>query len=93
MSLAASTRRRLVHALAGGNSIGLGVVSRSGGGSHSKKGLENDTTRKNKHIPVLDLLRHGQECLLDIGRVLSRSLKEGNRELVRELLQIESQYF
>lgn len=35
---------------------------------------------------VLDLLRHGQESLLDVGRVLGRRLEEGNVELVRERL-------
>lgn len=52
-----------------------------------KRGLENDAARKGKHIPVLNLLRHGQERLLNIGRVLGGSLKEGDRELVCELLQ------
>jgi len=60
----------LVYALAGSNGVGLGVVGCGGGGSHS----------------VLDLLRHGQERLLDISCVLRRSLEERNGELVCELL-------
>lgn len=35
---------------------------------------------------VLDLLRHGQESLLNVGRVLGRRLEEGNVELVGERL-------
>lgn len=39
-----------------------------------------------KDLPVLDLLGHGQESLLDVGRVLGRSLQERNAELVGERL-------
>lgn len=38
------------------------------------------------NLPVLDLLRHGQESLLDIGGVLGRSLQERNTELIGEFL-------
>lgn len=39
------------------------------------------------HSPVLDLLRHSQECLLDVGGILCRGFQERNRELVGEVLQ------
>ena len=38
------------------------------------------------NVPVLDLLRHRQEGLLDICGVLSRGLQERDAELVREFL-------
>jgi hypothetical protein len=37
--------------------------------------------------PVLDLLGHGQESLLDVGSVLGRGLEERNSELVGEFLR------
>lgn len=37
-------------------------------------------------VPVLDLLRHRQESLLDVGRILGRGLQEGNGQLVGEFL-------
>lgn len=37
-------------------------------------------------VPVLDLLRHSQESLLDVGSVLRRRLQEGDAELVSEFL-------
>ena len=40
---------------------------------------------------LLDLSRHGQESLLNVGSVLGRGLKEGNAERVRELLKGGSQ--
>jgi hypothetical protein len=42
---------------------------------------------KVRHVPVLDLLCHGQESLLDVGCILGGCLKEGNRELVGEFLE------
>lgn len=36
---------------------------------------------------LLDLSRHGQESLLNVGSVLGRGLKEGDAERVRELLK------
>lgn len=36
--------------------------------------------------PVLDLLGHRQESLLNVGGVLRRGLKEGNAQLVSEFL-------
>lgn len=36
------------------------------------------------YSPVFDLLRHGQESLLDVGRVLCGCLEEGDTELVGE---------
>lgn len=36
--------------------------------------------------PVLNLLRHGQESLFDIGGVLSGGFEEGNTKLVGESL-------
>ena len=38
------------------------------------------------YSPVLDLLSHRQERLLNVRRVLRRCLKEGNAELVCEFL-------
>ena len=38
--------------------------------------------------PVLDLLGHGQESLLDVGSVLSRGLEEWDIQLVGEFLII-----
>ena len=38
-------------------------------------------------LPILDLLRHGQEGLLNVRRVLRRGLEEGNAELVGKFLQ------
>lgn len=38
------------------------------------------------NIPVLDLLSHGQEGLLDIRRVLRRRFEEWDRKLIREVL-------
>lgn len=40
-----------------------------------------------RHAPVLDLLGHGQEGLLYVGRVLCRGLEEGDVELVGEFLE------
>ena len=37
--------------------------------------------------PVLDLLCHGQESLLDICRILRRSLKERDSKLIGKFLQ------
>jgi hypothetical protein len=37
-------------------------------------------------IPVLDLLRHGQESLLYIGSVLGRGFQEWNSQLIGEFL-------
>lgn len=37
-------------------------------------------------VPVLDLLRHSQESLLDVSGVLRRRLQEGDAELVSEFL-------
>ena len=48
----------------------------------------NDTQMRDL-IPVLNLLGHRQESLLDVGRVLRRRLQEGDGELVRELLQAD----
>ena len=39
------------------------------------------------NLPVLDLLCHGQESLLDICRILRRSLKEWDRKLIGKFLQ------
>lgn len=39
------------------------------------------------NLPVLDLLCHGQESLLDICRILRRGLKEWDRKLVGKFLQ------
>jgi hypothetical protein len=36
--------------------------------------------------PVLDLLGHGKESLLDVGGVLGRGLEEGDAELVGKAL-------
>ena len=47
-----------------------------------------DDTRMKDLIPVLDLLRHRQECLLDIRRVLRGCLKDGYRQLVRKFLHV-----
>ena len=44
---------------------------------------------KGDNIPVLNLLRHSQKSLLDVGRVLSRGLQERNGQLVREFLQFD----
>ena len=38
------------------------------------------------NVPVLDLLRHRQERLLDVGSVLRGSLQEWDRQLVGEFL-------
>lgn len=45
-----------------------------------------ETSRRRIHVPVLDLLRHCQERLLDIRGVLRRGLEEGDVKLVREFL-------
>jgi len=44
---------------------------------------------KRSDAPILDLLGHSQERLLDVGRTLRGGLKEGNVELVGEFLQCE----
>lgn len=36
---------------------------------------------------LLDLARHGEERLLDVARVLGRSLEEGNAEAVGKFLE------
>lgn len=41
--------------------------------------------------PVLDLLRHGQEGLFNIGRVLGRCFEEGDLELISKVLKDEFQ--
>ena len=46
----------------------------------------NDT-RMRDLIPVLNLLGHRQESLLDVRRILSRSLQEWDAQLVRKFLQ------
>lgn len=38
-------------------------------------------------LPVLYLLGHGQECLLDIGRILCRRLEEWDSKLIGKLLR------
>jgi hypothetical protein len=48
------------------------------------------STSPTLHLPVLDLLGHGQEGLFDIGCVLGRGLEEGDAELVRKGLEIVS---
>lgn len=40
-----------------------------------------------QYLPVLDLLSHGQESLLDVCGALRRCLEEGDAELVRKFLQ------
>lgn len=37
-------------------------------------------------VPILNLLRHRQESLFNVGRVLGRSLKEWDVQLIREFL-------
>jgi len=87
--LAASARRGLLDVLARGDRRGFGISDTSRGGSHS-------VTRKVSHIrvkvlggldvPILDLLGHCQESLLNVGSVLRRSLEEGNVQLISEFL-------
>ena len=48
-----------------------------------------DPRCRSDYSPVLNLLSHRQECLLDVRRVLRRRLQEGDGELVRELLQVD----
>ncbi len=45
------------------------------------------TFANNRGIPILDMLSHGQEGLLDICCVLGGCLKEGNIQLIREFLK------
>jgi hypothetical protein len=55
--------------------------------------LRGTSVRRSKNLdyklnlPVLDLLCHGQESLLDICRILRRGLKEWDRKLVGKFLQ------
>lgn len=39
-----------------------------------------------ENAPVLDLLGHGQERLLDVCRVLGRGLEQADADLIRKLL-------
>lgn len=48
---------------------------------------QTDLVSQGNSVPVLDLLSHRQESLLDVGCVLGRRLEEGDRELICELLQ------
>ena len=87
--LAASARRGLLDVLARGGRRGFGISDTSRGGFHS-------VTRKVSHIrikvlesldvPILDLLGHCQESLLNVGSVLRRDLEEGNVQLIGEFL-------
>ena len=43
--------------------------------------------RVTETLPILDLLRHSQECLLDVRCILGRGLQERDRELVGKFLQ------
>jgi len=48
--------------------------------------LTDDRKRKDK--PVLDLLSHGQEGLLNVGRILGGCLQEGDAQRIGEFLQV-----
>ena len=45
---------------------------------------------KRSDAPILDLLGHGQERLLDIGRTLRGGLKEGDIQLIGEFLECQN---
>ena len=38
-------------------------------------------------VPILDLLGHRQESLLNVGSILCRGLEEGDVQLIREFLK------
>ena len=42
---------------------------------------------KSLDVPILDLLGHCQESLLDVSRVLRRGLEEGNVQLIGKFLK------
>ena len=44
------------------------------------------SVRMDISVPVLNLLSHGQECLLNVRRILCRRLEEGDVQLVGKFL-------
>jgi hypothetical protein len=66
------------------------------GGSDTSRGRSHSVTRKVSHnrehrlkrldVPILDLLGHCQESLLNVGSILRRGLKEGDVQLISEFL-------
>ena len=85
--LAAAARLLLLHGLTWCDCRRFRGPWRCRGGSHSVSWCQGNGTLVLTHnIPVFDLLGHCQESLFDIGSILSWSLQEGDRQLVREFL-------
>ena len=85
-NLAAATALLLVDALSRRDGRQLAGARCCRARAHPNIWRQYDSYKKDYRTPVLDLLRHCQECLLDVGGVLRRRLEEGDGELVREFL-------
>ena len=85
-NLAAATALLLVDALSRRDGRRLAGARCCRARAHPVIWRQYGSYMKDYRAPVLDLLRHCQECLLDVGGVLRRRLEEGDGKLVREFL-------